>query len=672
MLRWLLLLAVCSTLGCSGGNRTITISTIPPDATLRVDGNPRGRGPITETFNFSGDTVSHTVTAQRVGYSDQDVTVLQDSPGDTRVIRLKPVSRRVTIRVRPVPAVVSLNGRRLAPDPVSEVTTDLEFPLDAAGRWTTHRITAEHPRFRPVDVTATFDDGRREYDLNLETLRKNLIVTTVPEGADVFINDETLGRSTVTHKDFAFPVDPATGEFKPQQLRIEKRGYQTEVTQIGWDDGKENYTFELEPQSKVVRIVTDPPDARVELNGAEVPLDDSGAHSARFEFAPINEEGDAPVLQGVVTKEAPGREWESKPITVGWDDGRTDYEVKLKEILTRPVPMTRLRTAFGAQGWSITPESSTSVAMRDTAEPAGPPEPQRVTKLPAGTMLDTLALAPDGSQLLYTTLSAGEDGTAAPRSQMFLQRTEGPPDVRPLSDGRTLDVTPTFTPDGALVVFASNRAGRALNIWSVTTGDAGGGGGGGPEQLTEGDANDLWPSVDSSPKPRLFYQSLIHTRGEPRLFSVPLGAMTPRRDLSPTGGGTQPRVGPKADAVVFAAPHGPKRKRDLFRVSDTGAGLVNLTDTPDVDEFDPAWSDDGRRIAFASDRGRTKDAPDNYDLYVLDVTRPGGGAAAAEPIRVTHNGSWDDSPAWDVGGGALYFRSNRGGEWNVWRIELRR
>jgi Tol biopolymer transport system component len=97
-----------------------------------------------------------------------------------------------------------------------------------------------------------------------------------------------------------------------------------------------------------------------------------------------------------------------------------------------------------------------------------------------------------------------------------------------------------------------------------------------------------------------------------------------------------------------------------------GGAALNLTNTPDVDEFDPAWSDDGRRLAFASDAARSDDAPDNYDVFVLDLTRPG-----AQPVPVTTNGSWDDSPAWDARGRGLYFRSNRGGAWNVWRVEVK-
>jgi Tol biopolymer transport system component len=94
---------------------------------------------------------------------------------------------------------------------------------------------------------------------------------------------------------------------------------------------------------------------------------------------------------------------------------------------------------------------------------------------------------------------------------------------------------------------------------------------------------------------------------------------------------------------------------------------VNLTNTPNVDEFDPAWSSDGLRIAYVSDANRGGDTTDNYDIYVMDAS---GAGVAPKPQRVTTNGSWDDSPAWD-GSHAIYFRSNRGAEWNVWRIELK-
>jgi hypothetical protein len=38
---------------------------------------------------------------------------------------------------------------------------------------------------------------------------------------------------------------------------------------------------------------------------------------------------------------------------------------------------------------------------------------------------------------------------------------------------------------------------------------------------------------------------------------------------------------------------------------------------------------------------------------------------------VTRNESWDDGPAWDATGRTLFFRSNRGGQWGIWKIDVK-
>jgi Tol biopolymer transport system component len=270
--------------------------------------------------------------------------------------------------------------------------------------------------------------------------------------------------------------------------------------------------------------------------------------------------------------------------------------------------------------------------------------------------VDTLAVSPDGSKILFTLLSGKNKQDL--RSQMLAIHADGSGGAAMLTDGKTLDLTPSFTPDGLQIVFSSNRASNRPAVWSMAADGAPG-----VTQLTSGDTTDLWPSIDSDPKPRLFYQALVDTRPDPRLYMTQLGTTT-KTDLIQSGGG-QPRVNPRGDAVVFTLVNGKTGKRDLYRMSDKGGLLENLTNTPDIDEYDPAWNKDGTKIAFASDQGRTGDHPDNRDLWVIDLTRP------QQPTQITTNGSWDDCPGWDPSGNALYFRSNRGGSWQVWKIDVR-
>ena len=68
--------------------------------------------------------------------------------------------------------------------------------------------------------------------------------------------------------------------------------------------------------------------------------------------------------------------------------------------------------------------------------------------------------------------------------------------------------------------------------------------------------------------------------------------------------------------------------------------------------------------AFVSDRGTDADGKHNNDIWMLDLAHP------EKPTRLTTNGSWDDSPAFDPTGKILYFRSNRGGTWGIWRIAV--
>jgi|GEM_PF-245123 len=91
-------------------------------------------------------------------------------------------------------------------------------------------------------------------------------------------------------------------------------------------------------------------------------------------------------------------------------------------------------------------------------------------------------------------------------------------------------------------------------------------------------------------------------------------------------------------------------RSEIFGIRADGTRPVNLSDDPWeeslVDGDGPAWSPDGRRIAFASHRGEA------VDIYVMDVD-------GANPVNLTRHPAFDSSPSWSPDGLRIAFTSDR-------------
>jgi TolB protein len=78
-----------------------------------------------------------------------------------------------------------------------------------------------------------------------------------------------------------------------------------------------------------------------------------------------------------------------------------------------------------------------------------------------------------------------------------------------------------------------------------------------------------------------------------------------------------------------------------------------LVENP-ADDTDPAFSADSRALVFASDRGG------DYDLYVVDLE-------AGEPVRLTDNAGNERHPVVDADNQTVYFYGEIGGRRGVYR-----
>jgi Tol biopolymer transport system component len=106
----------------------------------------------------------------------------------------------------------------------------------------------------------------------------------------------------------------------------------------------------------------------------------------------------------------------------------------------------------------------------------------------------------------------------------------------------------------------------------------------------------------------------------------------------------RPAWSPDGDRIAFQSnrddPNG-----EIYVMNGDGTGVMRVTNDPAYDSA-PAWSPDGSKIAFVSIRGG------NADIYVIN-------ADGTNPTRLTNDPAYDGSPAWSPDGQKVAFASNR-------------
>ena len=93
---------------------------------------------------------------------------------------------------------------------------------------------------------------------------------------------------------------------------------------------------------------------------------------------------------------------------------------------------------------------------------------------------------------------------------------------------------------------------------------------------------------------------------------------------------------------------------DIAVVNANGSGRTRITSGAAWDE-EPAWSPDGKWIAFASDRNG------NFDIYAV---RPDGTGLR----QLTASTCEDTEPSWSPDGSRIVFTSRRGGFPHLWTM----
>ncbi|QQS42873.1 MAG: PD40 domain-containing protein [Acidobacteriota bacterium] len=243
--------------------------------------------------------------------------------------------------------------------------------------------------------------------------------------------------------------------------------------------------------------------------------------------------------------------------------------------------------------------------------------------------------SPDGKQIAFETNRNGN-------WDIYVMKSDGS-DQKALTSGKADDRYPRWSPDGASVMFVRAEDGRSDLFAVDPEGRA-------VKRLAEIEGDELFPDWHPSGK------KVAYTSGklpDTDLFELDLATGRVIRKWSTTFRDLWPRYSRDADVVFFSRRDSNDEEDEIYVANSRLGNMARLTRLPGND-FCPAWSPDGNRIAFAR-----VDPESGRSISVLErrsgkISEFGRGFE-----RVTE-------PDWSPDGKKIAYTAQKDGIWDVW------
>jgi Tol biopolymer transport system component len=505
------------------------------------------------------------------------------------------------------------------------------------------------------------------------TFTKNFDFMSTPADAAVTLDDQPIGTTPMAGYSVSFTRDNKFSDWKPRTLSVSKANYQAETfTLTSATDSVPKFELGLLRDDRTYNITAATPDGQ-ELN-AEVTLNGkpAGLTPLKLPISFRRAVKTAPWPKFDLGVEVPAK-YKRVATTIDFARGTT--------IALRLDPVVEITTELVGPALSMTPTGVVLKAVRtpmiavlstrETAEIAS--ELKAITDYKRKDLkdapatraegLNSFCISPDGQNVIFSLTEHDDDGNLF--SNLFIKRSDDAAGgVARLTDGSFWHSLPFIANDGSnYLVFVSNRFDRnKTDIYRVNLVDNRLSGG--ISRLTNDNRFNYSPTYGDSNR-QLFYLST-----EPNFPKAEAVVSSIRIDGSlPTQMSISALEINNAfpDKVFFVKTDNDTKKRQIYSVTADGkleTGLLSQEDFRKSNCFNPAVSADGTRILFVSDQGVDEQGRHNNDIYMSN-------SDGTNLHRLTQNGSDDIMPAWSpTEEGVVYFLSNRGGAYNVWRMKL--